>query len=267
MDLEGPDALLVARGEIVGVAAAEQRIQEPAVDVAVLPPCRLDVRRRGRRGTHGREVERDTDGGVRPARAQRPDGEAVRDQEVVRDLQRSRPVAQAGRLGALGVAEERHAPRLVVRDPVADDVAERVRHPARVLGEARGGLARGPAAAVLQRGGQVAVVERHDRIDAALAQPRREAPVEVDALAVQRAAPVRLHARPGDREAVGLQPQRRHQVEVLAPAVVVVAGPVAGRAARDRAGDAAEPVPDRLAAPVLRRRRPRSGRPRTTRRT
>ena len=62
---------------------------------------------------------------------------------------------------------------------------------------------------------------------------------------------VGLHARPRDREAVGLEAEGRHQVEVLAPAVVVVAGDVAGVAVGDGAGHAAERVPDRLAAPIL----------------
>src|SRR3954470_5277094 len=79
-------------------------------------------------------------------------------------------------------------------------------------------------------------------------------PLEPHALNVRHPAPVRLHARPGDREAIALEPQRGHQVEVLGPAVVVVAGHVAGVAVLDGAGDRAEAVPDRLAAPVLARR-------------
>src|SRR6185312_7999439 len=53
---------------------------------------------------------------------------------------------------------------------------------------------------------------------------------------------------------VALQAERRHEVEVLAPAVVVVAGDVAGVAVLDDAGEAAEGVPDRVGAPVLVRR-------------
>ena len=114
----------------------------------------------------------------------------------------------------------------------------------------RSAVSRGPAAGCLARLRQVPVVERRDRLDPALAQALAQAHIEVDAGAVERAAAVGLHARPGDREAVGLGSQRRHQVEVLAPAVVVVARDVAGVAARDGAGPA-EPVPDRRPAAVL----------------
>ena len=167
------------------------------------------------------------------------------------DAQGGRPVADPRRLHALGVAEERDHPRLVVRDPAVDHVAQLGRHQRRVLGEALGGVAHGPAAGRLARLRQVPVVERRDRLDAALAQAFAQPPVPVDPRAVQGAAPLGLHPRPGDREAVGLGAERRHQVQVLAPAVVVVAGDVARVAARDRPRTAAERVPDRRAAPVL----------------
>ena len=60
--------------------------------------------------------------------------------------------------------------RLVVRDPVADAVAEPRRGKMRELGEGLGGVAIGPAAFVLQRLRQVPVVERDEGRDAALQQ-------------------------------------------------------------------------------------------------
>src|SRR5438034_5640938 len=39
----------------------------------------------------------------------------------------------------------------------------------------------------------------------------------------RRSSDLRLHARPRDREAVALQPERRHEVEVVFEPVVVVA--------------------------------------------
>ena len=165
--------------------------------------------------------------------------------------QRRRPVADPRRLDALGVPEEGGHPRLVVGDPAVDHVAELGGHQRRVVGEPLGRVAHRPAAGRLARLRQVPVVERGHRLDAALAAALGQPLVPVDAAAVQRAAPVGLHARPGDREPVGLDAQRRHQVEVLAPAVVVVARDVAGVAARHGAGAAAERVPDRRAAPVL----------------
>ena len=60
-----------------------------------------------------------------------------------------------------------------------------------------------------------------------------------------------LHARPGNREAVDLQPELGHELEVVAPAVIVIAGDIAGRAVRDGSEHAGEAVPDRLAAPAI----------------
>ena len=120
-----------------------------------------------------------------------------------------------------------------------------------VLGEALGGVAVGPAARVLERLREVPVIERRHRLDAALEQPLDQAAVEAHARRVERPGAVGLHARPRDREAVGLEAQGRHEVEVLAPAVVVIAGDVAGVAVGDGARHAAEGVPDRLAAAVL----------------
>ena len=94
---------------------------------------------------------------------------------MVADGQRRGPVAHAGREAPLGVAREGHHPRLVVRDPRPHQVAELARHVLRVLGEALGGVAVGPAARVLQGLRKVPVIERRRRLDAALEQPLDEA--------------------------------------------------------------------------------------------
>jgi hypothetical protein len=83
--LEAADALLEQRDQ-VRVGASQQRVEEPAVHVPVVAARRLGVGVRRRRGTHGREVERDSDGGVRAARAKCLNREAVRNEQVVRDL-------------------------------------------------------------------------------------------------------------------------------------------------------------------------------------
>ena len=204
-----------------------------------------------RRDRTGREVQRDPDRRARRA-AQRLHRPAVREQQVVRDAQRGRPVADARRLDALGVAEERDDPRLVVRDP-ARRPRRRARPPSapRTRRSARRCRAppsrRPPAAPAAGPSGRASPPARCR----ARAGPRTAAGRSRRRPRFSAPAPVRLHARPGDREAVGLDAQRRHQVQVLAPAVVVVARDVAGVAARHRARAAAERVPDRLAAPVL----------------
>src|SRR4029079_1864319 len=164
--------------------------------------------------------------------------------------ERRAPVLDSGRLRPVAVAEEGRHPGLVVRHPVIDEVAQMLEDELGVDLEAVGDLARGPAAFVLQRLGEVPVVEGRKRCDPALEQALAESAVEVDPLLIRRPAPVRLDPRPRDREAVALEPERAHHVKVLAPAVVVLAGAVAGVAVRDPAGSVREAVPDRLAAAV-----------------
>ena len=54
-ELERPDALLVELDQVGGIAAAQDRVEEPAVAVAVEPARRLGL------AGHVRQVERDAD--------------------------------------------------------------------------------------------------------------------------------------------------------------------------------------------------------------
>ena len=235
------------RGQVVDhvgrVGAAQHGVEEEAVLEPVHAPGGIDVGRRLARWHHVVEVGRDADVGRAPG-AQRVDGETVREQRVVGGVHGGDVVLAAGCVHAGGVAEKRHAPRLVDRDPAAHPVAERVVDERGVLGQAVGGLALRPAARVLEHLRQVPVVQRRPRLDAAFQQPVDEAVVERDAARVERAAAGGLHPWPGDREAVGVDAQPLQQVEVLARAVVVVARDVAA-VSLDDAAVAAERVPDR----------------------
>src|SRR5262249_21171188 len=73
------------------------------------------------------------------------------------------------------------------------------------------------------------------RLDAALEQPVHEPVVEVEAARLRRPVPVRLHARPRDREPVRVDAEPCEQVEIFAPAVVVVARHIAAVAFDDAA--------------------------------
>ena len=77
-----------------------------------------------------------------------------------------------------------------MRDPVGDEIAERVEEDRRVLGEPVDDVARRPAALVLERLRQVPVVQRRQRPDPALEHALDERPVEVEPALVRRAAPV-----------------------------------------------------------------------------
>ena len=167
-------------------------------------------------------------------------------------------VADARREHAGAVAHHRGHDRLVVGDPASHPIAEPGVHERRVVREALRGRALRPAAQVLQRLRQVPVVERRAGLDPGGEQLVDQPRVEVEPLRVGLARAERLHARPRDREAVGLQAEPLHQRDVLAEAPVVVAGHVAGVAALHAPGLLAEHVPDRETLAVGPRRRPRS---------
>ena len=201
-----------------GYCTAEDRVEEPAVELPVDAPGGIEVggvRRVDRVGDG--EVQRDAEVQRRVARAQLAHRLPVAEQQVVGCQHALALAVVPGRVQARGVAEERRAPRLVERGPHVHPVAERVVHVERVLGEALGGVADGPAALLLQRLRQIPVVQRQPRQDAGIQQLVDEALVEVDALRVERAA-VGAHARPRRREAVRLQSHGLHERDVVAVA-------------------------------------------------
>ena len=248
-----PRAAVVEQGLDVGrVPGAEQGIEEPAVRVAVakLGGAPVLLRVAVRRGHL--EIERDPDPARQTQRTVDLHRSGVSEQHVVRGADGLPKVGVAGRMAAGLVADECRHPRLVQRHPLRDAVAQRAEHGGCVVGEALGGLPGGPASEPrLQRLRQVPVVQRHDRRDVALEQLVDEPCVEAEAALVSRPATLREDPRPGDAEAIRLEPELLHQVEVLRPAVVVVAGNVPGVAVLGHAGRVTEAVPDRLAAAVL----------------
>ena len=149
----------VVLDHVVRISAAEERIEEPAVLVAVDAAGCGAVARVVAGRDDGAGIERDADL-PRAARAQRPDREPVGDERVVGRGDGLGLVADAGGVDADLVPEERRAPRLVERHPVRDFCGERVDHQPGVLREALRGVARGPASVVLALLGEVPVVRR-----------------------------------------------------------------------------------------------------------
>ena len=212
-------------------------------------------------------IEGDADQRIRAGGAQRLDGAPVREQQGVRGAQGETEVVSTGCVLAVVVAEEGAAPRLIERDPVADAVADALADGLGVAGEGVGGGARRPAAQVLERLRQVPVIEGDPGFDARVEQVVDESLVPVQARGVGLALAIGEDARPGDREAVGGQAELAHEVDVFAPAVVVVAGDVAGVAVGDAARGYARTCPrstgrDRPRRPRLQFDRPRLPHPR-----
>nr|BFF25946.1 hypothetical protein GCM10025732_39110 [Glycomyces mayteni] len=160
-------------------------------------------------------------------------------------------VGVAGGVLAEGVAEGHVLEGLVEGDPVAHAVAEAVGDGRGVGGEAVGGVAVEPAAAVFEGLREVPVEEGGHGGDAGVEEGVHEAVVEREAGFVDRSGPVGLDAGPGDGEAVGVGAEAAQEGDVLFVPVVVVAGGGGGVAVADLAGRRGERVPHGGAAPVL----------------
>ena len=239
------------RDDVGRVPAQQQRIHVPADDQAVLEARTGHVWRGIRRGMDRRLVQHDAERCRAAGSAHCAHRQPVAQQQVVRDLHRGGAALQSRCEYALFVPEYRHHPGLVVGCDGRYPRAEAACDLDGVVDERMYRVAAGPAALLLQRLRQVPVVQREVRGDAAATQALDQALVEGEARLVPCAAAERLHARPGNREAVGRDPQRCDQVEVGFEMVVVVAAHVAVAAVADRAGAAAEHVPDRVGTPVL----------------
>ena len=196
-------------------------------------------------GAHRLEVEVDADPGRGDRGADRLDRPAVGEQEVVGGRDGQPDLTAPRGVLPLGVADPGGAPGLVQGDPHRYLRPQRAGHQGRVVGEATRGVAHRPPAGILERLGEVPVVEGQDRRDAAPAQPIDQAVVEVETRLVGRPAAAGLDPRPGHREAEGGGAQVGDQVEVLVEVAIVVGGDIAGVAVEGGAGGVAERVPDR----------------------
>ncbi len=170
---------------------------------------------------------------------------------MVRGAHGGREVGQPRRHLALQMADPGRAQRLVQGGPHLDAVPEPLGDDTGVRGERERGVALRPAAPVLEHLRQVPVVEGDGGSDAGREQRVDQPVVEVEPLGVDSARAARHHARPGHRQPVGVGAQPAHQLDVLLPAVVVVAGHVAVVPACDLAGGVRVGVPDGGRAAVL----------------
>ena len=154
---------------------------------------------------------------------------------------------------ARAVAQPHAALRLVKSIVVFDAPFKMRGHGGSVGGKGLGGVGVQPAAPVLQGLRQVPVVQRDVRFNARRQQRINKAVVPGKARRVHLAGAGGENARPGDGKAVGLQMHGLHDLDVLGPAVVAVAGDVAGIAVFGFARRMAEGIPDGRPAPILER--------------
>src|SRR5262245_65755357 len=161
------------------------------------------------------------------------------------------PFARApGCVLAPGVPDPGVDPRLVVRDPVPDAVAEAAHDGLRVLGAGLRGRARRPAARVLEHLRRVPVEEGRERLDLVREQLVDQTIVEVEPGLVDRAPARRDDPRPRDREAKRTEPELLYQGDVVAIPAGELACVRAGDAVTDLARGRAAAVPGALGAAV-----------------
>ena len=123
---------------------------------------------------------------------------------------------------ARAVTEERHAPRLVERDPGVDHVAKGGLGHSCIFREPVHRFRAEPAAAVLEHLRQIPVIQGRHRGDPRIGQFLAQPAIEIDARLVDPTGALRKRSGPGDREPVGVDPDLGHQCDVLGVPVVVV---------------------------------------------
>jgi hypothetical protein len=99
----------------------------------------------------------------------------------------------------------------------------------------------GPSSLVLQRLGQIPVIQRDERGDPPGVETGDETAIEVEPGLIDPPVAIGDDPRPGDREPVRSDAQLCQQVEILLPPVEVVASDVARVAETAQIG---EPIPD-----------------------
>ncbi len=239
--------------QLVGVGAEEHGIEILPVHVGV-------GARRGRvvgRRIAGRVLRLEVDDEAdfpSPFRPARLHGGTMRAQQVVARhgrLERA-PVSRGQR--AVQVAAVGDHPGFVQRHPARHTIAKPADHERGVFGKPVCDVRIEPAAELIERRGEIPVVEGDHGLDAVREQRVDQPLVEVEARRVHAAAAVGQDPAPRDAEAIGREPERAHQRDVLRVPAVVVARDIAGVTVVDTPGRMREAVPDARAGAVGERR-------------
>ena len=159
--------------------------------------------------------------------------------------------AQSRGVEAGAVTQPDEALGLVESHPIPDPVAQMPGDQRGIIGKPSRRVAMTPSTLVEKNRGVIPMEQSAERPDARLEQAVDQSVVEIQSAGIDLASPPREQARPGKGEAVGLQPQILHQPDIVAVAVVVVAGGPAVVALPHLVGRAAKAVPDGRPAAVL----------------
>ena len=236
-------------GERPRVAAKVERVHEQSVEALVQPTGEPLVY--APFGVDGRKHVGYADSGVRAERLDGPVTERVGEHEHVGSLRSPHRRVAPRRVHAAQVPRAHHRRRLVERHPARHAVAQASGNGGSVVREPFRRITIGPPSPPLQRQGQVPMVERDKGLHAGLKEGVHQPVIESQPLLVHAPGTGGEDARPGDGKPVGAHSQLSYEIQVLTPAVVVIARNVAGITAGDVPGPVREPVPDALALAVL----------------
>jgi len=103
------------------------------------------------------------------------------------------------------ISEKGKDPRFVEETPVRDAVAECADGEVGVIGEARGKIAIGPAAGLLQSLRKIPMIERTQRTNFYFEERIGESFVVIETFRIRCTGAIGLDARPGDRKTVACE--------------------------------------------------------------
>ncbi len=187
-------------------------------------------------------------------RAQARHSQAVREQDMVARPHSQLFIAHTRSMDAQGIAEIGGTPGFVMCEPPLNAVSQAARHHLRVVGEGVSRIANKPAAAILQGHWQIPVVERGERTNAASEQGVNQAVIKIQAAFVDSAGPLWQNARPGEREAVGVQVELGHERNIFSHPVIVVRRDLPRLALVGSSRRGGEAIPHRKGASIFMRR-------------
>ena len=169
---------------------------------------------------------------------------AVGSQQMMRGDRRLEEVAVSRRQRAMEIAAVGDDPRFVERRPPLYAAVELTKQDGRVIGEPIGDIGIEPAAAVVEGGGKVPMIEGEEGLNPVFQERIDQLVVEVEARRIHCASAGRQDSAPGDAEAVGFEPQAPHQSNILGRAAIMIASDVAGVPVVHQTGRVGKAVPD-----------------------
>jgi hypothetical protein len=233
------------------VFALEDRVEEQRVGFVVDTLGGGYVRLAIRQREQAVEIQEQPDLAAVSALAEKLNGRAVRQQQVVGGLISLRIIADPGGVDSGPIAEEGCHPRFVERRPELDPVGQALENETGVLCKAPDRFPVRPSALVLQFLGQIPMIQGCLGLDAGPEQLIHQAVVKIETFDVGLAPALRHHAAPRNRKTIKGITELPDEGHVFRHAMVMIAGRLGVLSAQDVVRRPHEAVPDALPAAIL----------------